>query len=451
MNDLIHKLLFSTDDDNRPINELNIHVYGNTSGTTIFRRAKKLNDNLYITGYTTSEGPSDRDEAIIGRFNLLDQTFYGKVFGGFSNDQFYDLAITQDEYIVTVGVTESTGPGSNKRGMIYKFDQDFNVITSNVIGGFKDDIYYGVTIMPDGTIVAVGSSRSDTNKLFQRCYIVKYTSDLNVIYRKVFGGSRNDELLCVTSDTNGNIYTAGYTSSSGPGSKKRMFVCKLSSALVILNSRIIGGSGDDVFTDISIDNYGNILCSGYTNSDGPGTGTNAVVVIFDSDLNYISGAVLGGNGDIVFNGISVDTSGTVNCVGTSNIDNTSDKGIIVKFNPDLTSIISKYIGGTLDDAFYGIINDISDNSYIVGDTKSGESDLDDVGFIVELPKNLPDVYLHGSIITTMTYDNINLINEVLALNNAVSTYTTTDSYLGNTVSNLTNIISSMTLINDVLV
>lgn len=445
---LTTNLMFMATDPNVVTDVIDLYAYGDLTGVTVFRRSVYRNGIMYVVGHTTSGVGCSSTCAFVGKLDINAKTMIGKLFNGYSVDEFYDIAISADDQLYVVGKTASAGPGADERCLIYKLDSNLNVINSNILGGTRADRLFGVTILPDGSIIAVGSSRSDANSQQQRCYLIKYNSDLTVISRRVFGGNRNDELLAVTNDNAGNIYCAGYTASSGPGARDRMFVCKISPALSITNSLIIGGSDYDRFTDIVLDNSGDVICIGYTESTGPSTGTNAVIVKLDASLNYINGRAIGAvDSNTSFSGVVIDDIGDIICVGYTSADRSSTEGLICKFGPDLGLILKKKIlGGSNEDIFYDVDVDDCGCLFIAGNSASFS--FDSSGFIVITPNELPDTNVRGIINPSIEYTDSTITSVNLSLGYTVSSYTAILSTLNNSTSTLAVSDSTLTLIID---
>jgi hypothetical protein len=119
------------------------------------------------------------------------------------------------------------------------------------------------------------------------CFLAKLNSDLSSILAATFlGGSGAEYPLALALDSVGNVYVAGYTTSSdfpgiGPGSADSTvddvegFVAKLSPDLSsILAATFLGGNDYDTATAIALDSTGKVYLAGWTpnSSDFPGVG-----------------------------------------------------------------------------------------------------------------------------------------------------------------------------------
>ncbi len=109
-----------------------------------------------------------------------------------------------------------------------------------------------------------------------------------LLYSTYLGGSGDDKVNDVVLGTDGSIYVTGYTGSNGFGSGSNtggsldVFVAKLApDGRTLSYLEIFGGDGEDVGNAIAIDALGNVYVTGYTHSSNFPTTTNA----FDPTFN----------------------------------------------------------------------------------------------------------------------------------------------------------------------
>lgn len=135
----------------------------------------------------------------------------------------------------------------------------------------------------------------------------------------------------IVKDLNGNIYVAGNLKGTGVFGNTNVnsvgdsdvFLAKYTSEGVLLWVRTAGSPAGDFNTDISLDNSGNIIITGY----------------------YFDVIDFGGN--------------VLSCSGSSDI-------FICKYNPQGTVLWAKRAGGTNLDICSSVVTDISGNIYISG-------------------------------------------------------------------------------------
>src|SRR5262249_12797413 len=90
------------------------------------------------------------------------------------------------------------------------------------------------------------------------------------------GGSGDDQATAIATDSTGNVYVAGFTTSSNfptaaaaqgaPAGFSDAFVTKLNPSGKLVYSTYLGGSGQDNATSIAVDAAGNAYVAGFTSS-----------------------------------------------------------------------------------------------------------------------------------------------------------------------------------------
>jgi uncharacterized repeat protein (TIGR01451 family) len=242
---------------------------------------------------------------------------------------------------------------------------------STYLGGSNEDISYGITYgVRYGQPILVGSTRSAD------------FPEVKALYP--YGGGTCGTQPC-----------------------RDIFVAKYNPALTeLIFATFIGGSNDDVPSQVTQDVYGDIFLVGYSLSTnfpvrgpvfqktfkgGSVTG-DAVVVEVESAGFYLEwSSYLGGSGDDQAFGVAVDTPGNVFVSGhttstdfpvtagayqtTCPVDSSGgcSTSFVSEVNPKGTALVySTYLGGSngLGESAYGIALDANDDAYLSGITGS---------------------------------------------------------------------------------
>lgn len=226
--------------------------------------------------------------------------------------------------------------------------------------------------------------------------------DPNVVWATYYGGSSTDQFYSCETDLLGNVYGAGYTSSTtfiASGGHQNSFGGGLNDAfLVKFNSNgarqwatYYGGSNGDVAYSCAVDHSGNVFMTGRTESNSGiassghqgfhGGSYDAFLVKFDAQGTRLWATYYGDTGDDRGLSCKIDTSGYVYMVGytgsQNNIASSSSvygggtyDGFIAKFNVNGVRVWARYYGNTLDDRIYACAIDVFGNIYVSGTTNS---------------------------------------------------------------------------------
>jgi Beta-propeller repeat len=160
-------------------------------------------------------------------------------------------------------------------------------------------------------------------------------SGSDFVYSTYLGGSNDDSALAVAADQNGNAYVTGRTkSASFPGSSATRtatgttdaFVAKLNaSGSAISYLTFIGGTGDDSADAIVVDSSGHAVIAGSAGDGLPtvesiqsffkGGASDALVAQLGTTGAVTFSTYLGGGGDDVALGVSLDGAGAIYVTG----------------------------------------------------------------------------------------------------------------------------------------
>ena len=360
-------------------------VIGGTGSDTGNGIAVDKNGNIYITGQTKSTDLPVTSNAYQKTLNggsdayIIElsadgtQLLYCTYLGGNSTEKVgarveYGTKIKVDSSgnIYLTGQTNSadfptttgaykTQIGSNN-GYYYgdafltKFNSNWTMIYSTLLGGnTTDDIPYGFVIDNQSNVWITGKTTSSdfpltsnayqTTLTYTDAFLSEISADGNqLVYSTYFGGSLTDYGYAITTDSQGNIYITGQTTSANlattgtyQSTKKGSgdaYIAKFSSDGSLVWCTLFGGTGLEDARAITIDSQGNIYITGRTSAAIPST-FNAIQTsymggtwdAFIAKLNangtaLLYASLLGTKSTDCGNGVSVDNLGNVYVVGT---------------------------------------------------------------------------------------------------------------------------------------
>ncbi|RTL14824.1 MAG: T9SS type A sorting domain-containing protein [Flavobacteriaceae bacterium] len=341
--------------------------------------AVDANNNLYITGYTTST-----------------------------------------DFITTTGAYQTINNGGVD-GFITKLNTSGTaLIYSTYIGGNNGDYSRAIAIDTSNNAYITGNTNSNnfvtSNEAFQNVYngledifVCKLNESGNALIYSTYIGSFNNEFgQSIALDNSGNAYITGWAHFGFPttpgafqtinGGGSDAIVVKLNSLGTSLTySTFIGGNGPDSSYDIAIDSSNNVYITGDTESSNFYVSPNAlqttreggwtdafITKINASGTAIIYSTYLGGNGDDTAHSIALDTDDNAHITGrteSTNFDITSGAFQTTKaagrdvFASKLNStgsglLYSTYIGGNNNEVGLSIAIDSFENAYLTGLTWS---------------------------------------------------------------------------------
>ncbi len=401
--------------------------------------------NAYVAGETTSTdfptasplqganagGSTFGGDVFVSKLNAAGSALvYSTYLGGSGADVAYAIAVDSTGNAYVAGETSSINfPTVSPLQSAYAFGFDGFVaklnaagsalVYSTYLGGGSDDQAFAIAVDSAGNAYVAGYTYSTdfpTANPLRSANAGRedaFVSKLNVagsalVYSTYLGGSGHDEAFAIAVDGAGNVYVAGYTTSTdfptaGPlqnanaGGNDDAFVAKLNAAgSALVYSTYLGGSGDDLAYAIAVDSAGNAYVAGYTTStDFPtasplqsanagGSGDAYISKLNAAGSALVYSTYLGGGDTDFAKAIAVDGAGNAYIAGftystdfpiasplqSANAGGSGD-AYISKLNAAGSALsYSTYLGGSDSDSAEAIAVDNAGNAYVAGSTHS---------------------------------------------------------------------------------
>ncbi len=306
----------ATGGDPNPLYNYKTEFFGGSSGET-FSDIKQTKDGGFIlTGFTGSTDGDITDSNNGGQDGLLlklDKNFnveWEQTFGGDGGDVLYQTEELKDGSFVSVGYSDSDKTGEVTDGiyasfdaLIAKFDKDGNPMWNETIGAVKVDMFNDVIELDDGNILALGKRQGSSSEITSpehgaaiNGFIVKMDpTNGNVLWDKSIGTYADyKEAVQIK---NGNIILVGEGKTGeeitdpGQGGDDGLITI-IDTDGNIIDNKLYGSTGDDIFYSVIEDKDGNIVISGnVSKGDGDVTDStvneDAVVLKYSSTGNLI--------------------------------------------------------------------------------------------------------------------------------------------------------------------
>ncbi len=207
------------------------------------------------------------------------------------------------------------------------------------------------------------------------------TSETGVLrWNTTWGNTTDDRGYGLVIDPNGSIYCTGYTNSFGAGGYDLLLVKYAPNGTQLWNTTW-GGSNDDKGWGITMDTNGSLYCVGETESFGAG-GKDFALVKFAPNGTRLWNVTWGGSNYDWGRGVAVDTNGSIYCTGSiaSFGAGSNDLGL-AKFDPSGTRLWNITWGGSNVDYSNGVVVDANGSIYSSGLTKSFGAGNDDFSLV----------------------------------------------------------------------
>jgi hypothetical protein len=352
-------------------------------------------------------------------------------------------------------------PGGGNDAFVTKLNAaGSKLIYSTYLGGSGDDVANGIAVDSSGDAFIAGNTYSanfpTTPGSLQP---VKgagpgFVAELNptgsaLVYSTFVGGADSTYVNGIAVDGSGNAYvtgdsagiaTAGALQSGSPGGA---FVAKLNTtgSALVYAAQIGGTWGYHIAVDRSGNAYVTGLAQGDLSPTPGGFQTTAPPVLnwdaFVTELNAAGTALvystyLGGSGhnndypNHIGGGIAVDSSGNIYVTGTTwGTSNTTDEfptknafqptygggqfdTFVAKIDPsqvgDASLVYSTYLGGSDQDASYGIAVDGSGNAYVTGFTYSLDFPTENAYQPQRTPQTTKHAGISNAFLTKIAFD-----------------------------------------------
>jgi hypothetical protein len=240
-------------------------------------------------------GGNDVWDIFVVKLNSRGDVLWKKTFGGRYGDVGQSIITTPDGGCVLTGRTASVDgdfEGMNKGELdifVIKLNRRGDVLWKKTFGARYDDKGYSISTTPDGGTVLTGVTKYSTDgdfegmsKGYDDIFVIKLNDRGDVLWKKTFGGTGNDQGQSIATTPDGDVVLTGRTYYSNYGDFKEMnkgrddiFVIKLNDRGDVLWKQTLGGSLDEVGESIVATSDGGCVLTGQTRSvDGDFDGRN---------------------------------------------------------------------------------------------------------------------------------------------------------------------------------
>jgi hypothetical protein len=364
-----------------------------------FRSLRRLGILLWILPLLAAllcHGPAYAEARIVGDGNVS--------VTGITKDNIGNLYVigTTNSVVLTGTNGAQTTSGGKNDIYVAKFDPQLGALQRTFFGGTKDELGAGIRMGKDGKVIITGSTNSPnlpgaTNAFGggQDAFLAKLDADLMHIVESIYISGADEygyeQPNAMALDGNGNIYIAGYTTSSmflnndcasGSGDNWNSFwVAKYDPNLTLLNSACVKNAGTNGrVLGMALDSTLNVFVVGRTDSKTlpmtaggvqpthGGSTYDAFIFKLDKDFSHLQSTYYGGTGWDMAQAVDTDAEGNVYIAGwTQSQALTGTLGgaqpgfaggqdaFVAVFNNSLTTLVqATFLGGWDYDGAYAM-------------------------------------------------------------------------------------------------
>jgi hypothetical protein len=386
-----------------------------------FQNEKTILTQFILEGNTISFALDhyDKSQKLIIDPSLLWATYYGGsgIDSGTScitdaSGNVYMVGTTGSSSSIASGGHQNTFVG-NTEAFLIKFNSSGVRQWATYYGGSSADYGYSCTIDASGNVYMSGSTSSSFNIAssgHQNTYgggtwdafLAKFNTNGILQWATYYGGSGWDSGFSCHTDVFGNVYLAGYTTSSASisfnghqntfGGNSDAFLVKFNSSGVRQWATYYGGTNNDDSNSCTTDGLGFVYLTGSTLSNSNiasgghqntfGGAYDVYLVKFDGSGIRQWATYYGGSGNDVGFSCSMDTTGNVFIAGQTNSSLSiasggyqnslggNDDVYLVKFNSSGVRQWATYYGGYDYEMAPSCVTDVTGNVYFAGITSS---------------------------------------------------------------------------------
>ena len=298
-------------------------IFGGTGQEYGYGVGVDSSDNVYIAARTASMGAVS-NECLIVKYDSSGTLQWQRTLGGSASEYFQNIAVDSSGNSYLSGRTSTVGQGGND-GLIVKYDSSGTLQWQRTLGGTGADIAMGITLDSSGNAYVAGYTGPGPQG-GDDIFVAKYNSSGSLQWQRTLGGTQDEFLYDIASDSSSNLYITGHTRSAGGGIDK-IFIVKYDSSGTVQWQRTITSGTADNGTGIAVDNSGNIYVSGYVQG-APSVGQHDFFLAKLPD----DGSLTGTHGSFTYASLSLTAS-------TSTLI-TANSSLTVNTTPSLTAATS---------------------------------------------------------------------------------------------------------------
>jgi hypothetical protein len=235
-------------------------TYGDTGYQGSWSVRQTADKGYVMTGTTMPPGGTLFDVRIV-KTSAAGNPVWTKTYDWGNGDEGHDVRQTADSGYVIAGCTRSFGAGMDDI-LLIKTTGSGDSVWIKAIGGFGSDIGYSILETPDQGYVIAGFS-SGIGGFNEDVYLVRTGASGDTVWTRRYGGTGDDEGLCVAQTSDGGFIITGLAHLPGP-SDISVYLVRTDSSGDTLWTRTYGGPYHDVGNSVQQTSDGGFIVAATT-------------------------------------------------------------------------------------------------------------------------------------------------------------------------------------------
>lgn len=347
-------------------------------------------DNIFVVGYTEWEIKEEHRisrDAFITKFDTRGNEKWTKYIGTANEDKAQSIIIDSEGNVFMAGFTagqigEDKSKGSRDAFLI-KFDINGEQSWTKQIGTAAWDVARDIAVDAQGNILMTGFTGGQMGEeLIGKgdAFVIKFDKSGNELWTKQIGTESYDEANAITTDTQGNVFVAGFTQGQiGEQHKGEddAFITKLDTNGELLWTKQMGTESYDYAQAVATDSQGNVFMAGYTHGkirdEEHQGGGDVFITKFDTSGSELWTKQIGTVNRDSANAMTTDAQDNILIAGTTTgqMGEKSEGGsdtFIAKFSTSGEQLWIKQIGTDSKDGANALAIDSQGNIFMAGRT-----------------------------------------------------------------------------------
>jgi len=285
-------------------------------------------DNVYVAGRTVSVGTGNED-AFLLKYTPEGELLWERTWGGSKNDWAGGIAVDARGNVYVTGGTCSFGAGKDL--FLVKYTPEGEMLWEKTSGKRENDWAGGVTIDSQGNLYVMGGTNpfcTDEGYFLwdDDVFLVKYTPKGKVLWERSWDLCKDDWAGEITVDPRGDVYVVG-TAWSGGGFFS-VFLVKYTSEGEVLWDKLWPEHGRGSAGGVAVDAQGNVYVTGNTDFYSGGD-EGAFLVKYTSEGELLWEKTWGDEGE-GGSGIALDAQGNVYVTGWTSFGSGKEDAFLMR-------------------------------------------------------------------------------------------------------------------------